>query len=110
MSENKMSENESQSWDFGSPEEIKEALERNRKLAEDGFYIREATEDEPKPIIDKDMDVEIDKVLSKTSQGTDKVILKESTELNLDYEERYWAMFNIVKNLVEEIKFLKGRK
>jgi hypothetical protein len=107
MSENEMSENKNQSWDFGSPEEIKEALERNRKLAEDGFYIREATEDEPKPIIDKDMDAEIDKALSKTFQGTDKVIL---SELKLDYEERYWAMFGIVKDLIEEIKFLKRIK
>ena len=106
MSQNKMSQNESQTWDFGSPEEIEEALERNRKLAEDGFYIREATEDEPKPIIDKDMDAEIDKALSKTSQGTDKVIL---SELKLGYEERYWAMFDIVKDLIEEIKFLKGK-
>jgi hypothetical protein len=93
-----------ENWDFGSPEEIQEALERNKKLAEGGFDIREADENEPKPVIDKGMDAEIDRALSKISQGTDKVILSE-----LNYEERYWAMFSIVKDLVKEIQELKGK-
>ena len=95
-----------QGWDFGSPEEIEEALERNKKIAEEGFDIKEAKEgfdikeakeDEPTPIIDP---------------GDDLINLDGTRigELAGDsYEDRYWAMFDIVKDLIEEIKFLKNK-
>ena len=40
-------EDNPKSWDFGTPEEIEEALEGNKILAEEGFEIREPDEDEP---------------------------------------------------------------
>jgi hypothetical protein len=55
MQQEQSQEQSQEQWDFGSPEEIQEALERNKKLAESGFNIRAADENEPKPIIDKDI-------------------------------------------------------
>jgi hypothetical protein len=90
---------ENNDWDFGSPEEIQEALERNKKLAENGFEIREAAENEPTPIIERD-----------SSELPDIKEVVTSEDIDFDYVERYWAMFDIVNSLVEEIKFLKKAK
>ena len=88
------------SWDFGDPEEVKEALERNKRLVQEGFDIRKADENEPKPILDSFFDTEY-----KSQDNPESSTFKKGDS----YRDRYWAMFNIVKDLVEEIKFLKDK-
>ena len=88
-------------FDFCTPEEAQEAIERNKKLAESGFDIREAKDDEPKPIKNS---ITIEEWKGETEiLGIDSKDFKDS-----NWENGYWRMFNIVKDLIEEIKFLKG--
>jgi hypothetical protein len=100
----KEKQEQKEQWDFGSPEEIQKALERNKKLAESGFDIRAADENEPKPIVENSV------VDSRKFSIPEFEEMISSPDIKMDYEERYWAMFNIVKDLVEEIKFLKNQQ
>jgi hypothetical protein len=88
-------EDNPKSWDFGTPAEIEEALERNKILAGEGFEIREPNEDEPAPILRTDKDIPTIEDVSSSS------------DIEFDYAVRYWAMFDIVSDLVDEIKYLK---
>jgi hypothetical protein len=87
-----------ESWDFGTKKEIEEALEINKKLAESGFDIKKPNPDEPIPKLELEFYEEDDTDLPVSLPG------------NTDsYEERYWTMFNIVCDLIEEIKYLKTK-
>ena len=97
-------EQKQEQWDFGSPEEIQEALERNKKLVERGFDIRAADKNEPKPIIENSVDDPSSFSIPKFEE------MISSPDIKFGYEERYWAMFDIVSSLIEEIKFLKTNK
>ena len=82
-------------WDFANPDEIEKTIERNKKLAAEGFEIKESLES---------LDSEIDKHFSKIEPKKSSILVENY------YKKKYYNLLEVVKELIDELIEIKKDK